>query len=63
MKCPHCKRSPVMLVCKECSSSCCCGCIQLEVHKCKGVAERKAKERLVLESKLPVVIGQKITKI
>jgi len=52
-----------MLVCKECSSSCCCGCIQLEVHQCKGAAERKAKERAALEAKLPVVIGQKITKI
>jgi hypothetical protein len=33
------------------------------VHKCKGVAERKLKERALLEAKLPLVIGQKITKI
>lgn len=63
MKCPHCKRNNAMLVCKECSSSCCCGCIQLEVHQCKGAAERKLKERALLESKLPLVIGQKINKI
>ena len=63
MKCPHCKRNNAMLLCKECSSSCCYGCIQLEVHQCKGAAQHKLKELALLESKLPKVIGQKINKI
>lgn len=60
MKCPNCKRNNAMLVCKECSSNCCYGCIQLEVHNCSGIAERKRKERAILQDNLPLIIGKKI---
>lgn len=60
MKCEFCKKTPAILKCKECSCSFCCGCIQLEVHSCEGVAKRKAQQKLMLEKSLPQIVASKV---
>jgi hypothetical protein len=62
MKCEQCKRTPAILKCKECSCSFCCGCIQLEVHSCEGINKKKIQDLALLESKLKLVIAEKVTR-
>jgi len=52
-----------MLKCKECSGNFCSGCIQLEVHTCSGLENKKKEEKELLAKKLPLIIASKIVKL
>jgi hypothetical protein len=45
--------------CKYCLNDFCSGCIQLEIHRCAGIAKKKEEEISNLEKKLPLVESKK----
>lgn len=63
MKCLKCRGAMGMLKCKECSGNFCSGCIQLEVHTCSGLENKKKEEKELLAKKLPLIIASKIVKL
>jgi hypothetical protein len=63
MKCSKCKLGQGILTCKECGCLLCTRCIQLEMHGCTGLENKKKKERILLEKNLVKVTSSKLVKL
>lgn len=61
MPCSLCKKKGIPLDCRFCNSGFCSRCIDLSIHKCKGIDEWKKEKREVLEKQLEFKPKNKIT--
>ena len=59
MRCEHCNKKCILIMCSYCKKDCCFSCIQLEVHKCENIVEKCNKLRTTLEKSLPQVVNKK----
>ena len=60
-KCTKCaKRQKLVMPCTSCTNKFCSTCIQLEVHECPEMTNRKMIEREKLTKQNPVVIAPKV---
>lgn len=63
MKCTKCRVGQGILTCKECTLQLCTRCIQLEMHGCTGLENKKKKEIILLEKNLVKVTSSKLVKL
>ena len=58
MRCQRCKR-PSLITCKYCNLDFCAGCIQLEIHGCSNIQEKRDELLKNLSEKLVKVVAPK----
>ncbi len=63
MACDNCKKKGIGIDCKYCIGSYCSKCIQLEVHLCSGMHEKKKDQILKLKENLSFEQKKKVTSI
>lgn len=62
MGCGQCqRRQRLLLTCKSCTNEYCTSCIQLEVHACAALADKRNAEKELLNKKLVKVVAPKIS--
>lgn len=60
-KCACCaKRQKMIMPCSACTTKFCSSCIQLEVHACPNILDKKQAERDKLMKQNPVVVAPKV---
>lgn len=59
MPCYKCKKKGLPIPCSYCNHGYCSGCIQLEIHKCEGLADKIENEKTNLEKKLCIEVKKK----
>lgn len=52
MRCSHCRKKTITLVCKWCNHDYCSSCIQIETHVCSNIEEAIVYKKEVLQNKL-----------
>lgn len=60
MKCQFCKRTPAILDCKYCEKNFCSRCIQLELHACENMSDKKNELLDKLKTTLTVLKVSKL---
>ena len=61
MRCEKCRKKGIHINCNHCKGNYCSSCIQLEIHKCKGIQSKIDKDLAVLEKTLEFVKEKQIT--
>lgn len=60
MKCQRCRRMFALIRCKYCDRDFCSRCIQLEIHECENIEQKKNELVATLKEKLIALRPSKV---
>ncbi len=60
MGCDKCRKKGIPILCKYCSKSFCTRCIQLEIHKCDGLDDKRKLELSALSKAIDYTSPKKL---